>query len=324
MRKYFDLYQCVRPVRWYPGVPSPVVRPQDLDVVIFRENTEDIYAGVEMVAGSPEAKRVIDLLHEMKFEVRDDSAIGIKPISQFASKRIVREAIEYAIKHNRKVVTFVGKGNIQKFTEGAFVAWAFEVAKEEYRDLIVTEEELWSVHGGKMPEGKILCNYRITDAMFAEIIARPNRYSVICTTNLNGDYLSDACAAVVGGLGIAPGANLGNLIALFEATHGTAPDIAGKDMANPSSLLLSAVMMLEYLGWNEAAEAIVVALQNTINDKTVTGDMARLMKDATTLGTSAFADAVIANVGKPLRTPEKTLRGKLADMLRNFANLIDK
>lgn len=307
LRKHFDLYQCVRPVRYYKGVPSPVVRPQDLDIVIFRENTEDIYSGIEFPAGSPQAKALIALLGTWGFTVSEDSGIGIKPISQSASKRLVRRAIQYAIDHKRTVVTLVGKGNIQKYTEGSFVAWGFEVAREEFGDLtVVTDEELWSKHNGKLPEGKILVNYRITDNMFAELLARPNRYSILATTNLNGDYLSDASAAQVGGLGIAPGANLGENCALFEATHGTAPDIAGQDKANPCSLLLSAVMMLEYIGWDEAAKLVVEAIQATIADKTVTGDMARLLTDAKQVTTTQFVEAIVAKFDKPGSDAEKS------------------
>ena len=324
LRKDRDMYQCVRPVRFFTGVPSPVVRPQDVDVVIFRENTEDLYSGIEFQADSPEAKEIIAKLRSMGFDIREDSGIGIKPISRTASKRIVRKAMDYAIEHNRKVVTLVGKGNIQKFTEGAFVAWGFEVAKEEYGDRVITEDDLWTKYGGEIPDGKILVNYRITDAMFADIVARPNKYSVICTTNLNGDYLSDLVAALVGGLGIAPGGNIGDLAALFEATHGTAPDIAGMNKANPSSLLLSAVMMLEYIGWQEAADLIMTALKNALIDKKVTGDMARFIKGAVALSTTEFGDAIIAELGKPSRVPRLSLRTRLAGMLRRLADSIDR
>jgi isocitrate dehydrogenase len=326
LRKHGDYYQCVRPVRYYTGVPSPVRRPQDMDVVIFRENggTDDLYAGIEFEMGSAEALEIIALLRKMGFEVSDDSGIGIKPISRRACRRIVRRAMEFAVKNGRKVVTLVGKGNIQKFTEGAFVAWGFEYAKEAFGEYVITEEDLWSKYGGEIPDGKILVNYRITDAMFAEIVARPGKYSVIATTNMNGDYLSDACAAIVGGLGIAPGANIGDRGALFEATHGTAPDIAGKGLANPSSLLLSAVEMLRYMGWNEPAELIVTALQNTILDKVVTGDMARLMPCVKGVSTTEFANAILADLGKPARHPRVTLRNRIAAALRRYADALDR
>jgi isocitrate dehydrogenase len=290
-------------VRWYNGVPSPVVRPQDLDIVIFRENTEDVYSGIDFEVGSAAALRIIALLAELGHDVRADSGIGVKPISKHCSRRLVRSAIQYAIEHNRKTVTLVHKGNIQKYTEGAFRQWGYEVAKEEFADKIVTEDELWSQYQGKLPEGKILLNDRIADNMFADALLRPTRYSVIATPNLNGDYLSDATAAQVGGLGIAPGANLGETHAIFEATHGTAPDIAGRNLANPCSLLLSGVMMLEYLGWDEAAAKVIAAIEKTIGDKTVTGDLARLMTGAKALSTTEFADAVVANMTATISAP---------------------
>lgn len=295
MRNQLDLYRCVRPVRWYKGVPSRVVAPEELDIVIFRMNKGDLYGGIEFEAGSAEQQSFVDWLEARGIEVPEDSGLGIKVISEQDSKQLVRSAIEYAIEHRRKVVTLVAKGNIMKFTEGAFRKWGYEVGKE-FGDRIVTEDELWNTYQGKLPDGKILLNDRITDAMFAELILRPNRYSVIATMNLNGDYLSDACAAQVGGLGLAPGANIGDDCAIFEATHGTAPDIAGKNIANPTSLILSAVMMLQYIGWHEAADLIVSALEKTLENKTVTGDLARLMSDAKQLTTSEFADAVVANL----------------------------
>mgnify|MGYP000013169512 CR=1 FL=1 len=302
MRQKFDLYQCVRPVRYFKGVPSVVVAPEKLNVVIFRENTEDVYAGIEYKAETERARELIATLDKWGAgPIRDDTGIGIKIISRFGSKRLARRAIQYAIDHGRKVVTLVHKGNIQKFTEGAFCAWGYEVGKEEFRDFIVTEEELWSTHGGKMPEGKILLNDRIADAMFFEVLTKPSEFSVIATTNLNGDYLSDACAAQVGGLGIAPGANIGDQCALFEATHGTAPRMAGKNQANPSSLLLSGVLMLEYLGWKDAADRIVSALEKTIASRSVTVDLHMLMEGSTLCSTSEFADAVIANMPEPAK-----------------------
>ncbi len=306
MRQTFDLYQCVRPVRYFPGVPSVVKSPQDLDVVIFRENTEDVYAGIEFKIDSDGAKRVISLLDEMGIKVLADSGIGIKIMSRMGSRRLVRRAIQYAIDHNRKVVTLVHKGNIQKFTEGAFRDWGYELAREEFADLIVTEADLWAKHNGVLPEGKILLNDRIADAMFFEVLTKPNKFSVIATMNLNGDYLSDACAAQVGGLGIAPGANIGDKSAIFEATHGTAPDIAGKNLANPCSLILSGVMMLEYLGWKEAAQIVMQTVEKTIGARTVTGDLARFMSDSKQLSTSEFAQAMVDNM-PPLPTAAVTV-----------------
>ncbi|MCB2156081.1 isocitrate dehydrogenase (NADP(+)) [bacterium] len=294
LRQILDLYSCVRPVRWFRGVPSPVNRPDLLDVVIFRENTEDIYKGIEFKEGTPEAKKMIGLLKdEFGKEVNADSGIGIKPISISGSKRLVRMAIEYAIAKKKPSVTLVHKGNIMKFTEGAFKEWGYEVATQEYREHIVTEDELWGEHDGKMPEGKILVKDRICDAMFQQLLLRPDEYSVIATMNLNGDYLSDACAAQVGGLGMAPGANIGNPYAVFEATHGTAPKYAGKDMVNPGSLALSAVMMLEHLGWDEAANLIIHGIEQAIEAKTVTYDLERQMEGATKVSTSEFATKVI-------------------------------
>jgi len=302
MRQKFDLYRCVRPVRYFTSVPSVVVHPEKLNVVIFRENTEDVYAGIEYKAESGEAKQIIELLGKFGVDtIADDTGIGIKVISRKKSRRLVRSAIQYAIESGRKVVTLVHKGNIQKYTEGSFRDWGFELAKEEFADKIVFEADLWSQHGGKLPEGKILLNDRIADAMFFEVLTKPTEFSVIATTNLNGDYLSDACAAQVGGLGIAPGANIGDNCAVFEATHGTWPGGAGKNLANPSSLVLSGVMMLEYLGWNEAAQRIVSGIEKTIAAKTVTVDLQKLMDGSTLLSTSEFADAVIANMPEPAK-----------------------
>ncbi|MBK9141362.1 MAG: NADP-dependent isocitrate dehydrogenase [Candidatus Melainabacteria bacterium] len=296
LRQLLDLYQCVRPVRYFDGVPSVVHKPQDLDVVIFRENTEDVYAGIEYRAGSRAAGRVARALRQEGVKLRSHTGIGIKVISRAASRRLVRAAIRYALENNRKVVTLVHKGNIQKFTEGAFLGWGMELAQEEFAPVIITEDQLWSHYGGVVPEGKILINSRIADAMFYEVLVKPRTLSVIATTNLNGDYLSDACAAQVGGLGMAPGANIGDGCAIFEATHGTAGDIAGKNMANPGSLLLSAVMLLRHIGFGEAADLVVRALEKTIADRTVTGDLARGMADSQELGTDAFGDAVVANL----------------------------
>jgi len=296
LRQILDLYACVRPVRWFQGVPSPVKAPEKLDVVIFRENTEDIYKGIEFKEGSEEALKLIGLLGtEFGKTINPDSGIGIKPISIQGTKRLVRMAIQYAVDHKKPVVTLVHKGNIMKFTEGAFKDWGYEVATQEFREHVVTEAELWDQHGGKMPAGKILVNDRICDAMFQQVLLRPDEYSVIATMNLNGDYLSDACAAQVGGLGLAPGANIGQPIALFEATHGTAPKYADKDMVNPGSLALSGVMMLEHLGWQEAADMVIKGIEGAISAKTVTYDLERQMAGATKVATSAFAEAVVSH-----------------------------
>ncbi len=297
LRQELDLYACVRPVRYYRGVVSPVKNPEKVDMVIFRENTEDVYAGIEWPEGSDEAKKVIDFLNnEMGCGVRADSGIGIKPISVTGTKRLVRKAIRYAIDNNRDSVTLVHKGNIMKFTEGAFRNWGYELAAEEFAGKVISEAEVWDKHGGKVPSGMIVIKDRIADAMFQQIILRPDEYSVLAMPNLNGDYMSDALAAQVGGLGLAPGANIGDGVALFEATHGTAPKYAGLDKVNPGSLLLSGVMMLEYLGWREAAELIQKALETTITNKTVTYDLARQMEGATELKCSEFAQAIVGNM----------------------------
>ena len=348
LRQLMDLYQCVRPVKYYAGVPSPVKQPEKLDVVIFRENTEDIYAGIEFRQGTPEAEKFIafvndDMLKGTKKKVRLDSGVGVKPISIFGSKRLVRAAIQYAIDNNRKTVTLVHKGNIQKFTEGAFREWGYEVASEEFRDLTVTERESWilgnleanpglsaeknaamiepgiefaapefgesvvkevtdtvAAIGKSHGEGKwkrmILVNDRIADSIFQQIILRPEDYSVLATTNLNGDYISDAAAAQVGGLGIAPGGNVGDGYAVFEATHGTAPKYADKDVINPGSVILSGVMLFDFLGWTEAARMIESSLEKTIAQKFVTYDFARGMDGATKVKTSEFADHMIQNM----------------------------
>lgn len=297
LRQTLDLYACVRPVRYYPGVPSPMRKPEEIDVVIFRENTEDVYSGIEFQSGTADNKKLADFLRkEFDSKFFENAGLGVKPVSAFGSKRLVRQAIEYAIEHNRPSVTLVHKGNIMKFTEGAFRNWGYEVAKEEFGDKIVTEEELWDKYDGKAPEGKIIVKDRIADAMFQMLLLRPAEYDVIATLNLNGDYLSDALAAQVGGIGIAPGANIGDGVAVFEATHGTAPKYAGQNKVNPSSLLLSGVMMLEYMGWQEAADLINAAYEKVIADKTVTYDFARLMDGAKEVSTSAFADAIIAKI----------------------------
>ena len=296
LRQIFDLYACVRPVKYFQGVSTPMKNPDLLNVVIFRENTEDVYSGIEFEANTNEAEKIIDLLTSMGHKVRNGSGIGIKPISEFGSKRLVRKAIEHAIKNKRPSVTLVHKGNIMKFTEGAFLKWGYEVASKEFKNETVTEEEVRKNYDGKIPQEKILIKDRIADNMFQQLLTRPDEYSVIGTTNLNGDYLSDACAAQVGGLGIAPGANIGDEIAIFEATHGTAPKYANLDKVNPGSMILSAVMMLEYMGWDEAAKIILDGFSKTIQQKKVTYDLARQMEDSVILKTSEFATALIENM----------------------------
>jgi isocitrate dehydrogenase len=297
LRQVLDLYACVRPIRYYQGVVSPVKHPEQVNMVIFRENTEDVYAGIEWQAGTEKANRVIDFLrNEMGASIRDNSGIGVKPISEFGTKRLVRKAIQHALDMGHDSVTLVHKGNIMKFTEGAFRHWGYELAAEEFAETTITEAALWEQHNGKIPQGKIVIKDRIADAMFQQILLRPSEYSVLAMPNLNGDYMSDALAAQVGGLGMAPGANIGDGVAMFEATHGTAPKYAGLDKVNPGSLLLSGVMLLEYIGWNEAAALIQDALEKTISKKTVTYDLARLMEGATELSCSAFGSAIINNM----------------------------
>jgi len=348
LRQILDLYACVRPVKYYQGVPSPVKAPEKLNIVIFRENTEDVYAGVEFKEGTEDAARLIrflndDLLSKTKKKIRTDSGVGIKPISIFGTKRLVRYAIRYALENGRRTVTLVHKGNIQKFTEGAFREWGYEVATAEFRGQIVTERESWILgnveanpgitveenaaliepglefgspafreelyaevrgvlesigksHGNGAWKSKVLINDRIADSIFQQIIIRPSDYSVLATPNLNGDYISDAAAAQVGGLGIAPGANIGDGYAVFEATHGTAPKYADKDVINPGSVILSGVMMLEFIGWKEAAKMIENAMEKTIQQKSVTYDFERQLTGATKVGTSEFATRIIGNM----------------------------
>ncbi len=291
LRQILDLYVCLRPVRWFPGVPSPVKHPEQVDMVIFRENTEDIYAGLEVEEGTPEAAKLIALLREnFGWNIREDSGIGIKPVSETGSKRLIRAAIRYAVEHDRTSVTLVHKGNIQKFTEGAFRNWGYELVREEFSDVAVG----WDDCGGK-PGDKILVKDNIADITLQQVLTRPEDFDVIATTNLNGDYLSDALAAQVGGIGIAPGGNINYVTGhgVFEATHGTAPKYAGQDKVNPSSVLLSGVMMFEHLGWTKAAADIVRALEATIEEKVVTYDFARLMDGATEVKTSQFAQAIV-------------------------------
>lgn len=297
LRQVLDLYACVRPVRYVPGTPSPMREPEKMDIVIFRENTEDVYSGVEWEAGSEGARAIIEFMsEELGKDVRPGSAIGIKPVSEFGTDRLVRQAIAYAIQHRRPSVTLVHKGNIMKFTEGAFKNWGYELAAEEFGEQTISEEELWEEYDGVAPEGKVVINDRIADNMLQQLLTRTDQYSVIATLNLNGDYMSDAAAAQVGGLGMAPGGNIGDGVALFEATHGTAPKYAGKDMVNPSSLILSGVMMLEYMGWQEAADLIVEAMTKTIQEKTVTYDLHRQIEGATKLSCSAYAQAIVDNM----------------------------
>jgi len=297
LRQVLTLYACVRPVRYFQGVPAPVKHPEKMNVVIFRENTEDVYAGIEWAKGTKEAKKVIDFLNKnLKVKIRSDSGIGIKPISVTGTQRLVRKAIRYAIDNDRPSVTLVHKGNIMKYTEGAFRDWGYKLAAKEFPTKTVSEDELWSKYKGEMPKGKILIKDRIADSMFQQILTRTNEYDVVATPNLNGDYLSDACAAQVGGLGMAPGANMADFVALFEATHGTAPKYANKDMVNPGSLILSAVMMLNYLGWKEAAKSIEDSMEKTIIQKTVTYDLHRQMEGATKVSTSQYATHIIKNL----------------------------
>ena len=349
LRQILDLYACIRPVKYYKGTPSPVKRPELMDIVIYRENTEDVYAGVEWEQGTPEAAKLIeflnkDMLKGGKKQIRLDSGVGIKPISVFGTKRLVRMAIQYALKSGRKSVTLVHKGNIQKFTEGAFRKWGYELATEEFRDLVVTERESWIIdnkdknpnitleqnaasvepglefapeefrksvykevesvltkiypsHGKGAWKHKLMINDRIADSIFQQVVTRPDEYHVLATPNLNGDYISDACAAQVGGLGIAPGANVGDGFAIFEATHGTAPKYADKDVINPGSVILSGVMMFRFIGWEEAADLIESSMERTIVQKKVTYDFERMMEGATKVKTSEFAGFMIENMG---------------------------
>ncbi len=297
LRQRLDLYACIRPVKYIPGTPSPLKHPGKVDMVVFRENTEDVYAGIEWREGTPEALRLKDFLEkELGKKIREDSGIGIKPISRFGTKRLVRRAIQYALTHGRKSITLVHKGNIMKFTEGAFRDWGYDVAKEEFGDKILLESELSDQKVTNLPGGKIVLKDRLADAMFQQILLRPEDYDVLAMPNLNGDYMSDALAAQVGGLGMAPGANIGDEAAVFEATHGTAPKYANQDVVNPGSLLLSGAMMFDYLGWEEVGQKIKKALEKAISRKTVTYDLARQMKGAKKLKCSEFASAIIESL----------------------------
>jgi isocitrate dehydrogenase len=343
LRQLLDLYACVRPVKWIPGVPSPVRHPERMNIVIFRENTEDVYAGIEWPSETEAAKKVIELVQQLGKKIRPDSGIGIKPISPTGTKKLVRKALQYALEHGRRMVTLVHKGNIMKFTEGAFRDWGYELAREEFRQQIVTERESWildnrdknpalsleanaamiepgleaapaafkqqvykevkdclesigATHGQGAWKKKLLVNDRIADSMFQQVQTRADEYDVVCTPNLNGDYLSDACAAQIGGLGVAPGANIGDGYGLFEATHGTAPKYADKDVINPSAVMLAGVMMFEFLGWKDVAELLERGIARTIAQKKVTYDLERMMEGATKLKTSEFATAIIENM----------------------------
>ena len=297
LRQRLDLYACIRPVRYFSGTPSPMKHPEKVDMVVFRENIEDVYAGIEWEAGSQEALKLREFLEkELGKKVREGSGIGIKPISAFGTKRLVRMAIQYALAHGKKSVTLVHKGNIMKFTEGAFRDWGYELAKEEFGHRIVLESELGEERRNEIPAEKLVINDRIADAMFQQILLRPEEYEVLAMPNLNGDYMSDALAAQVGGLGMAPGANIGDEAAVFEATHGTAPKYANQDMINPGSLLLSGAMMFDYLGWSEVAQRIIQSLETTISRKIVTYDLARQMEGARKVKCSEFASLLIENI----------------------------
>jgi isocitrate dehydrogenase len=297
LRQRLDLYACIRPVKYILGTPSPLKNPEKVDMVVFRENTEDVYAGIEWKAGSRDALRLREFLEtEMGIKIREDSGIGIKPISCFGTRRLVRMAIQYALSYGRKSVTLVHKGNIMKFTEGAFRDWGYEVAREDFGERILLESELGEKGINNIPPGKVVIKDRMADAMFQQILLRPEEYDVLAMPNLNGDYMSDALAAQVGGLGMAPGANIGDRVAVFEATHGTAPKYANQDLINPGSLILSGAMMFDYLGWNEGGQRIRKAMEETISKKTVTYDLARQMEGARKLKCSEFASAIIENL----------------------------
>jgi isocitrate dehydrogenase len=297
IRQILNLYACIRPVKYYRGVPSPVKHPEKMDVVIFRENTEDVYSGIEYIQGSEEAQKLINFLkNELGADIRPDSGIGIKPISITGTKRLVKKAIEYMLSQDRENLTLMHKGNIMKYTEGAFKDWGYEVARQEYGDYLITEDDLWSKFGGKIPEGKRVIKDRIADNMLQQVLTRTDEYDIIATPNLNGDYISDACAAQVGGLGMAPGANMGDELGVFEATHGTAPKYAGQDKVNPSSVILSGVLMFQYMEWTEVGNTIEQALEKAILQKRVTYDLARQMEgNIKPLKTSEYAEAIIDN-----------------------------
>ncbi len=297
IRQELDLYACVRPVKYIESVPSPMKAPEKIDMVIFRENTEDLYAGIEWEARSDEANQVISFLSkEMNAKIPENAGIGIKPMSAKNTKRLVIRAISYALDNGYKSVTLMHKGNIMKFTEGAFRKWGYEVAEEEFGDVTITETDLWEKYDGNQPKDKLVIKDRIADMLFQQVLLRPEEFGVIATPNLNGDYISDALSAQVGGLGMAPGANIGDDCAVFEATHGTAPKYAGLDKVNPSSLILSGAMMLDYMGWNKAADTIRKNLQKTVQAKTVTYDLARQINGATKISCSAFGNAIVDKI----------------------------
>ena len=298
LRLILDLYACVRPVSYISGVPSPVKEPEKVDMIIFRENTEDVYCGIEWEAGTPEAAEVMALVKKLtNKDIRPDSGIGVKPMSKTGTRRLVRQAILFALQNNRDSVTLVHKGNIMKYTEGAFRNWGYELAAEEFGDVTITEAELWDKYDGKMPASKkIVIKDRIADAMFQQILLRPAEYSVLAMPNLNGDYISDSLAAMVGGLGMAPGANIGDGVALFEATHGTAPKYAGQDKVNPGSVILSGAMMLDHIHWNEAAQLVRSALAKAIATKQVTYDLARQMEGSTKVSCSDFGRVMVSQM----------------------------
>jgi isocitrate dehydrogenase len=294
LRQVLDLYACIRPVRYYAGVPSPMKAPEKIDMVIFRENTEDVYAGIEWASGSPEARRLIDFLNrELDCSLDLTAAIGIKPMTERGSKRLIRMALKHALEHSRTSVTLMHKGNIMKYTEGAFQNWGYEVAAAEFSETVTNEAELATRYHGQMPAGKVVLKDRLADNLFQQVLLRPEEYQVIATPNLNGDYISDALAAQVGGLGMAPGANIGDKCAIFEATHGSAPKYAGLDKVNPGSLILSGAMLLEYLGWNEAAQLIHASLPRTLQAGIATYDLARLLPGAKEVSCSGFGQALI-------------------------------
>ncbi len=298
IRQKLDLFACIRPVKYIESVPSPMKNPRDINMVVFRENTEDVYAGIEWAAGSEEAETVCTFLRDtMGAELPDSPGIGIKPISAKNTKRLVAKAIEYAIEHDYGSVTLMHKGNIMKFTEGAFRSWGYEVALEQFRDQVITEDELWDTHGGKQPDGRVVIKDRIADMLFQQTLLRPEEFGVIATPNLNGDYISDALAAQVGGLGMAPGANMSNDCAVFEATHGTAPKYAGLDKVNPSSLILSGALMLDHIGWKDAGELIRSSLQATVKAGKVTYDLARQIEGAKEVSCSAFGQSIVGHMG---------------------------
>ncbi len=294
LRQVLDLYACIRPVRYFSGVPSPVKHPEKVNMVVFRENTEDLYAGIEWAAGSGEAQRLSEILRkDFGKDVPPGSALGIKPMSRRGTERLVRRAIRYALERGLPSVTLVHKGNIMKFTEGAFRNWGYELAAAEFPDVTIPEAEVTEKHGGRVPQGRVVIKDRIADSMFQQVLLRPEEYHVLATPNLNGDYISDALAAQVGGLGMAPGANIGDACAIFEATHGSAPKYAGLDKVNPGSLILSGVMMLEHMGWDAAGSLVIRALEKTIADKVVTYDLARQMEGAREVRCSEFAAAIV-------------------------------